>query len=263
MAAGWLREREVMWEASRTVSEWLVDRLDPKPGETILELAAGVGDTGFLAAQQVGSEGRLISTDFAPAMVDAARERGAELGFDNVEYRVMDAERMDIEDGAVDGVVCRWGYMLFADLPAALRETRRVLRAGARLCFAVWAGAERNPWSALAGATMVELGHMPMPQPGDPGIFSLGDPERIRQVVTEAGFSEPEIEQVPVTFSFEDFEQYWRFLNELAGGISRVIAPLPESEQETIRQLLGERLEPFAVDGGYRLPGLCNCVATK
>ena len=115
MAAGWDRERSWMWEASRAVSEEMLKALGPEPGQTILELAAGTGETGFAAARAIGPDGRLISTDFAPEMVAAARRASERLGLANVEHREMDAERMDLDDDSVDGVLCRWGYMLMAD----------------------------------------------------------------------------------------------------------------------------------------------------
>ena len=139
MAAGWDRERSWMRDASRAVSEQMLEALRPEPGETILELAAGTGETGFAAARAIGSDGRLISTDFAPGMVEVAR-RAAEALASAIEYRVLDAERMDLDDGSVDGVLCRFGYMLMADPAAALAETRRVLRDGGRLSLAVWGG---------------------------------------------------------------------------------------------------------------------------
>src|SRR5215218_10632769 len=108
MAAGWEDDRHSVWDASRAVGEWLVDALDPKPGETVLELAAGVGDTGFAAARRLGSSGTLITTDFSKQMVQAARRRADELGVSTAEFRTLDAARMDLEDGSVDGVLCRW-----------------------------------------------------------------------------------------------------------------------------------------------------------
>ena len=125
MAAGWADDRRWIWDASRPVGEWLVDALDPEPGETILELAAGVGDTGLAAASRLGDSGRLISTDFSEQMVAAASRRAAELGVSNVEFRRMDAEHMDLDDDSIDGVVCRWGYMLMAEPAAALSECCR------------------------------------------------------------------------------------------------------------------------------------------
>jgi ubiquinone/menaquinone biosynthesis C-methylase UbiE len=133
MAAGWSRERNWMWQASHAVSEKMLEALAPQPGQTILELAAGTGETGFAAARAIAPAGRLISTDFAPEMVAAARRESDRLGLANVEHREMDAERMDLEDDSVDGVLCRWGYMLMADSARALAHTRRVLRAGGRL----------------------------------------------------------------------------------------------------------------------------------
>jgi SAM-dependent methyltransferase len=263
MAPGWFRERAYMWDVSRVIGEWLVGRLDPQPGQTILELAAGVGDTGFAAAPELGESGRLISTDFSPQMVEAARRRGQELGLANVEHRVMDAEKMDLDSDSVDGVLCRWGYMLMADPQAALAETRRVLKDGGRLCFAVWAGAERNPWAAIAGATLVERGHLPPPEPGAPGIFSMGDPERIRDLLAGAGFEPPSIEEVEIAFPFEDFDEYWRFITELAGGAAMTIAKLEEAERGEVRSLLEQRVGALGADGGYRMPGLClNVVAS-
>jgi SAM-dependent methyltransferase len=252
-----------MWDVSRVLGERLVARLEPQPGQTILELAAGVGDTGFAAATQLGENGRLISTDFSPHMVEAARKRATELGLGNVEHRVMDAEHMDLSTDSVDGVLCRWGYMLMADPTAAFAETRRVLRDGGRLCFAVWAGPERNPWAAIPGVIAVERGHMPAPEPDAPGIFAMGDPERVRQLVVGAGFRPPEIEEVDVVFPFEDIDDYWRFITELAGGLAMTIAELDDDEKRAYRDLLEERVSAFRTDGGYRMPGISLAVVTS
>ena len=93
-ANSWYAQREALLAASRPVHEWLVQSVDPKPGQRLIEIAAGPGDTGFLAAPLLGG-GRLVSTDIAPAIVEAARRRGAELGIDNVDYQVIDAQAMD------------------------------------------------------------------------------------------------------------------------------------------------------------------------
>jgi ubiquinone/menaquinone biosynthesis C-methylase UbiE len=145
MASGWEANREAIWDDSREVGEWLVAKLAPRPGDTVLELAAGVGDTGFAAARLVGDEGRVLTTDFALEMLAAAQRRAAELGIANTEFRILDAERMDLDTGSVDGVLCRWGYMLMIDPAAAFAETRRVLRPGGRLAFSVWGAPARNP----------------------------------------------------------------------------------------------------------------------
>ena len=115
----------------------------------MLELAAGPGDTGFIAAKRLGPDGLLLSTDVAPEMVDAARRRAAELGVANVEFRVEDASAISLLDGAVDGVLCRLGIMLVPDPSRALAEIARVLRAG---------GACRNRGLGLRGRQRLDDG---------------------------------------------------------------------------------------------------------
>jgi SAM-dependent methyltransferase len=250
VSSGWSDERQFLGGTLGPVGERLVERLDPQPGQTVLELAAGIGHVGFSTAERLGPEGRLISSDFAPSMVERARAFGEELGVDNADFRVLDAERMDLDDSSVDGVLCRFGFMLMADPAAAMAETRRVLRDGGRLSFAVWAEAERNPWASIPGKVMVELGHLPPPEPGAPGIFSLADPSRITALVTGAGFGEPEIEEVPVSWAYADADDHWRLTLELTGPISEVVEGLPPDERERARERVRERAEPvFAPDG--------------
>ena len=145
VAAAWDRHADTIQRHGAPVTEWLAARLDPKRGQAILELAAGPGDTGFVVARELGAEGHLISSDFAPEMVEVARRRAAAFGLENVEFRTLDAQAIDLPDDLVDGVVCRFGFMLLHDPDAALSECRRVLRSGGRLVFATWGPPERNP----------------------------------------------------------------------------------------------------------------------
>ena len=262
MAPGWQEQREELWSISRSVSEWMVRRLDPQPGDTVLELAAGVGDTGFMAARLVGETGRVIITDFAPEMVAAARRRVEESGIRNVEFRVLDAERMDLETDSVDGVLCRWGYMLMIDPAAAFADTRRVLRPEGCLAFSVWARPERNPWASLVGRILVAQGYVPPPDPAAPGIFAMADPGRIRKLVVGAGFAEPEIEEVSFRWPFPDQDAYWRFLTKMAGAISPFLRSLPPETRAAVREQLHEAIRPFHSGEVYDFPAVCLNVVT-
>jgi ubiquinone/menaquinone biosynthesis C-methylase UbiE len=258
MAEGWDRERRWLWDASHAVGEWMVEALAPQPGQRILELASGTGETGFAAAAALGDEGRLISTDFAPNMVEAARAESQRLGLGNVEHRELDAERMDLEDDSVDGVLCRWGYMLMADPAAALRETRRVLRDGGGLALSVWAPAESNPWASLPGRALLEHTGAPAPDPTAPGIFAMADPERTRSLLAAAGFDVRRMEDLELSWRFDDFGAYWSFLTQLAGAIALAIAALPDEEQRALRGRVEEAVEPYRSNGGYEMPGVAQ-----
>jgi ubiquinone/menaquinone biosynthesis C-methylase UbiE len=257
MAAGWEDDRRFVWEASRPVGEWLVDALDPKPGETVLELAAGVGDTGLAAAGRLGESGKLISTDFSEAMVGAARRRAKELGVRNAEFRRMDAQEMDLPDDSVDGVLCRWGYMLMADPAAALRETRRVLRRGGRVAFSVWGNPAANPWASVPAEAYFEHTGAKPPDPLAPGIFAMASEERTRELLAEAGLEPERMEHVDMEWGFRTADGHWRYVMELAGALAMLIRTMPEREQTAVRRLTEERLDPLVRRPGYGLRGQC------
>jgi ubiquinone/menaquinone biosynthesis C-methylase UbiE len=263
MAAGWEDDRRSVWESSRVVGEWLVDALDPQPGETVLELACGVGDTGLAAAARLSASGRLISTDFSAQMVAAARRRADELGVSNVEFRTMDAERMDLDDDSVDGVLCRWGYMLMADPAAALTETRRVLRPGGRLAFSVWGDPAANPWASVpAQAIFQHTGQTP-PDPLAPGIFAMASEDRTRELLSEAGLTPRRVELVEMEWAFDSPDGHWHYVLDLAGALAMVVRSLPEPEQAEVRRVSEERLRPVARSPGYGLPGVCLSVLAE
>ena len=256
MAPGWDHRNAYLEERSRPVTERMLERLAPARGDTILELAAGTGLVGFAAAALVGSGGRVIVSDFSKAMVKVAERHADELGLGNVECRVLDAERLDLPDKAVDGVLCRWGYMLMADAPAAFAETRRVLRRGGRLSCAVFAGPEQNPWAALPSRVLQEGGYMPPPEAGAPGILALADRVRLRRLFAGAGFSDPQIEEVAFTWYFSDVDDYWEFLTGAAGAIAVVLGRIEYNERQHVRDQITDRLASFVSASRIELPAV-------
>jgi SAM-dependent methyltransferase len=246
------------------VREWMLRELSPGEGETVLELAAGVGDTGFEAAALVGRSGRLISSDLSPAMLDAARRRGAELGLANVDYRVIDAQRIELGDDSVDGVLCRFGYMLMPHPETALAETRRVLRPGGCLALAVWGALERNPFFAIAGISLAQRGHiLPPPSPPAPGPFSMAEPARVEALLRAAGFVEVRTEELTGSFKVAGVDEYLSLIADTAGPLALALQDLAEDDRAVIRSDVEETLGRFAVDDGYELPCVALCAAAN
>src|SRR4051794_7546246 len=132
-AAGWEARADKMQRDSMPVSTWMVEAIAPQPGHTILDLAAGIGDTGDLAAELIQPGGTLITSDFAPEMLAAAQRRAEAKDVTNVRFRQMDMNvPLDQAAASVDGVLGRWAFMLVNDGEAALRETRRILKPDAK-----------------------------------------------------------------------------------------------------------------------------------
>jgi SAM-dependent methyltransferase len=258
-AAGWERRATVFREATRDLTDRLVALLDPAPGERILELAAGIGETGFLAAGHLAPGGVLLSTDVAPEMVAAAQRRAAELGVEAVEFRVVDLMAIDLPDGAVDGVLCRFGIMLVEDPGVALAETARVLRPGGRAALAVWASPDENDWMTAAGRSAVELGLMERPDPQAPGPFRLADGDELRRLLEQAGFANVEIEDVPVHWRAASLDEWWGTVKDMSPTMASQLAALTGEQAEAIRRGGARRLEPHVqADGSLAVPGLAR-----
>jgi len=231
------------------VTQALVAALDPGPDDVILELAGGTGELAAVLAPRVA---QVVYTDFSPAMVDAARRRATP----RVEHLVLDMQAIDLPDASVDGVVCRYGYMLVPDPALAMRETRRVLRPGGRVALATWAGAKNNPWATRYGPVLIERGLLEPPRPGEPGQFALGEPEQIESLARAAGFTEVEVEEVAIEFRVAGWEDYSRVVTSLAASLRQTLAGLDEDTRAEVDEAARARFEPFADESGYMLPGL-------
>ena len=151
VSKAWEARADAFRRATMPVASWMIDHTAPQVGQTVLDLAAGIGDTGFLAAELIQPGGTLITSDQSPEMLSAAQRRAEALGIKNVRFKQIDASQpIDIETASIDIVLCRWGYMLMDDPEAALQETRRVLRPGGRVALAAWAGRRGEPLELAA-----------------------------------------------------------------------------------------------------------------
>jgi len=258
-APGWTRRQEAIRRFGAPVSAWMLDAVSLHPGERVLELAAGLGETGMLAAEQVAPMGGVIVSDQAEAMLDGARARAAELGLSNVEFQVLGAEWIDLPLASVDAVLCRWGYMLLADPPAALAETRRVLRSGGRVALAVWDSVQHNPWALEPMLELIERGLVPPPggqARQEPGPFALGDPERVRELLQQTGFAEIDVQSLEVEQRHDSFDLFWETTLDISHVFHDAVLSRPEPEIAEIRTGLAKRLQPYiAPDGTVSIPG--------
>jgi SAM-dependent methyltransferase len=255
-ASGWARRQEDIRSMSAPVSHWMVQAIDPQPGHKVLELASGMGETGMLAAELVQPGGGVIISDQAAAMLEGARARAAELGLENIEFKVLNAEWIDLPLASVDGVLCRWGYMLMADPATALADARRVLRPSGRIALAVWDEVRANPWAALPGLELRERGLGGSPEPAAPGPFTLGSRDRVAGLLEQAGFTEIDVDALDVPRSHHDFGELWELTLDMSPSFHDTVMERPDGEIEQIRASLAERFAPFtASDGSMRIPG--------
>ena len=261
VAAGWERQRELFARATGVLSARMIELLEPRPGQRILDLAAGPGEVGFEVLPLIQPGGELLSTDVAPEMVEVARRRAAALGLDGIEFAVEDAARLSLPDASVDGVICRFGLMLVPDMASAAAEIARVLHPGGRVVLAVWASSRVNPWITAGGRAALELGFTEPPDHDAPGPFRLGDPVLLRSVLEGGGL---------------EIELSRGGRRGLGGGVGRCVvgrdarhlahalepprAPDARRDGRVAGAFRGEPAEFVAADGSLSVPGLARVV---
>jgi SAM-dependent methyltransferase len=253
-AAGWEGRADWFRAATMPVTTWMLDAIEPQAGHTILDLAAGIGDTGFLAAELIEPGGQLITSDFVPEMLAAAQRRAAVLGIENVRFRQMDANvPLDQPAASLDAVLCRWGYMLMNDGEAALRETRRVLRQDGRVALAAWTGAEDNRWSSVPVKILQDRGIVER-EPEGPGQFAWAKEGEIAEHLESAGFVEPRVESVTFAFQFDDIEDWWAAQVQTSTRTADADAQLDTPTRRAVLDDLAAAATPFEQDGGIVIP---------
>lgn len=256
VAGAWDENAEYADARGAAAAEQMLELTAPAPGERVLELACGPAGVGLAAAERVAPGGEVVLSDVVPEMTSIAAARAAGRRLTNVTTRVLDIERIDEPDASYDVVLCREGLMFATEPERAGREIRRVLRPGGRVAIAVWGARERNPWLGVVfDAVSAELGR-PVPPPGIPGPFSLGDPDRLAGILTRAGLTDVALSELAVPLRAASFDEWWTRTSALAGPLAKILESLPADAVESIRARVRDAVRPFATDAGLDLPGV-------
>ncbi len=190
LAPEWLEIEDQLEEVTGLPGRLAMDRLDLLPGQRVLDLGCGSGRTTLELATRVGPGGRVLGVDIAAEMLVRGRERAAHLAATQIEFIHADVQVSDLGDAGFDAAYSRFGVMFFSDPVAAFANVRTALRPGGTLSFVCWKTLFDNEWMLIPGAAVISVlgAAPPMPGPGEPGPFSLADPDRVRAVLGEAGF---------------------------------------------------------------------------
>jgi SAM-dependent methyltransferase len=255
-AEGWERHADAWRSATMPVSAWMIDALDPQPGQNLIELAAGTGDTGLLAAELVAPGGDVIISDFSPEMLAVARRRADALHVANVRFKQIDAETsIDVPAASLDGALCRWGYPLMADPENAMRETRRVVKPGARLALAAWAAPEENPWLTTPMRLLAERGVVSPPDPDAPGGFSAARPGLLAEQLVAAGFTEHHTERLDFAIPLASADDWFGALSDQSGRFADALARAADADVAALRAALAAAAERYpGPEGTLEIP---------
>lgn len=185
----------------RDVTEALVDYAQPGPGMRVLDLASGTGEPAITLASRVGPAGHVTALDLSADLLAIAAQRASHRGLSNVTTRQADAQQLPFPDGQFDLATCRFGVMFFADVNRALRDLQRVLKPGARGCFAAWGSKDQPYFSTSIGLVHRHIGG-PLLAPDGPDPFRFSVPGSLSEALKQSGFVnvQEELRTVPWTW---------------------------------------------------------------
>ena len=256
----WIRFRHLLSGNGGIHSQIANVDFDIRPGDRVLDVGCGFGETSLHLGKTVGPEGEVVGIDCTNAFVDIARQELAESGLNNVRYEIGDAQVYELPENYFDVAHARFAIMFFDSAVRALRNIRSALKPGGKICMIVWRSLSDNPcWS-----TGKEVALQYLPPPGDnadtcgPGPFSMASEETDRAMLQAAGF--PEIElfkqidtDIQVGRTIEEAIDY-QILVGPGGEIVREAGELGQQKLPEIRAELRRRMEPYLREEGVFMP---------
>jgi len=238
---GWVRAQAMVDHMLSPIDARLLEVAAPTLGERVVEIGSGGGSTSMALARAVGPEGSVLGVDVSAPMVDHARARCHELP--QLTFEVADAATYPFAPLEADLVTSRFGVMFFPDPTSAFDNIRRALCPAGRLAMATWQPADRNGWASWILQAFPEAEpQMPDAEAG-PGPFSLSDPDRIREILERAGWSDVRIEARALEISpGADVEQALAGLADV-GPLARFLSQADDDQRPALLERAREFLE--------------------
>jgi len=248
-AEKWKAKSAVMGTA---VTEAIVEYSRPLPDMLVLDLASGTGEPGISLAQRVGPRGSVTAVDQSSELLNIAAERARNKKLSNFTTQQADAHRLPFADQRFDLATCRFGVMFFSDAQRALAELRRVLKPGARACFAAWGPMEQPYWRTTMKIVHRHVGGTVL-QPGGSDPFRFSAPGSLSEMLSASGFHEVEesIQHLPWTWP-GDAEEVFEYACAVSAPFRPMLERVPAEEWPAIRAEAKAAIERYRVGDEIR-----------
>jgi ubiquinone/menaquinone biosynthesis C-methylase UbiE len=238
-AAGWKKHDDRLVRQTAPVTQKLLELALIAPGSRVLDVACGTGEPAIPAARMVGAAGFVLATDMAPEMLEVAREKAAAEGLNNIEFRLVDGEELDVPPESFDAVTCRWGIMFMPEPLRFLHQARTALKPDGRIAVSVWGPPERNLFVSLPmGILRKHYEGPPPPDPTAPGsIFSFANEKKLEFVFEQAGFQSIRIDPLEVPMAvFESGREFLEYMTDIAGPFATILRQLPDKARQAAEE---------------------------
>ena len=263
VAQTWVRLQTRLDQLFHPLTQVALEHAAPQPGERAIDVGCGCGATVLELARRVGPGGHVLGVDISEPMLDLARRRAAEAGHTQATLVRADMSTYAFSPHECDLAFSRFGVMFFADPVAAFANLRAALKPGGRLVFACFRPLAENRW-VLEPLTAVQhlLPPSPAPGPEEPGQFAFADPDRVRRILTAAGFHDVTLTGHDPDMKLGDAKQAADMSSQI-GPIARALMGAPESLRTAVLEALATAYRRFDGPDGVTLPGANWIVAAK
>jgi SAM-dependent methyltransferase len=253
-APGWARWEPTIAGWMEPATEAMFGMADIDVGARVLDLACGAGSQTLDAARRVGPQGSVVASDISDTMLQHVRENAGAAGLANVRTFAGAAEDLEAAAGSFDAVICRLGLMLFAEPARALAAVRRALRPEAKVAVVVFTTPANNPFMAKPMQILLRHSGKTPPSAGQPGIFSLGAPGVLEQLLAGSGFVGVEQRTLSVPLRMPSAAEALTMMTEAFGAYRAVISDRSHAVQDAAWAEVADALETFETETGFVAP---------
>ncbi len=234
-SAGWKKWESVISKGMVPINEKLLESLEFKGHEHLLDVASGPGEPG-LSFSTLLPGGKVSAIDLSEKMVAIANNNASQRNIKNYHSQVSSASAIPFNDNSFDAIVCRFGIMFFPDLKESLTEMVRVLKPGGKLVVTVWSKPEANFFITLLGRTIAEKLQLPKPPADAPGIFRCADRGYTSQLFRDAGLDNIHETEISGEMKYDSPGQYWNVSSEIGGPVMEALKNAPPEVMEDVKQ---------------------------
>lgn len=245
----WLERHEAVDRQIAPFGRHAMDRANIRPGQRILDVGCGCGETTLELARRAGDSGFVMGVDISHLLLKTARQLAQASGLTNVRFEQGDAQTFQFVPESSDLVFSRFGIMFFDDPEAAFGNLRSALRSGGLLTFVCWPAPRDNQFMMIPLAAAAR--HITLPEPGDPdapGPFAFADPGRVRRILSRSGFSEIQTDRVIEKVGGGTLDETASMLVQL-GPLNSILDSIDERTRSAILADIRSALTDFESSG--------------